>query len=72
MDPDDLIEVVKIEPAGLGYPMICRLDSPEWKASFADQVSTMIEGMEPGESITLTTDRMRVGDYELLGEHQGW
>lgn len=71
-DPDDLIQVVKLEPNGLGNPMIFRLDTPvAWRKVFEELQCLLLNG-EDGDRVSVTRERMRAGDLALLPAHQGW
>lgn len=71
-DPDELMQVVKVEPEDMGNPMIFRLDRKGVWDGIREAIQMLSENSEPGSRVIVTVDRMTRGDYAMLKEHQGW
>jgi hypothetical protein len=71
-DPDRCIVVMKLEPQGLGNPLIFRVDEPNSWARIYEEIRMHFDNECFEESIVLTKSQMRIGDFVMLPEHQGW
>jgi len=72
-DPDEMIKVVHVMPSqASGGPLIMRTDEPHSWARILEEIQSHITEGEDGDSVEVSGHSMRLGDYVMLPEHQGW
>ena len=69
-DPDMLIDIVKIEPAEMGNPIVFRIPN-DW-GRIAEEIRMLMDEGVDGDSISVSRSKMRVGEFAMLPEHKGW
>lgn len=72
MNKEQMIEVIKVEPEGMGNPIVMRVDSPSSLDNSLQNVWCLLDFEEDGEKLMIWKERMTIGDYNALPEHEGW
>ena len=71
-DPDRMVSVLRVMPLGLGGgPLYFRRDVPHAWERIKDELKSLVEA-EPGMGIQIHGEKMRVGDWHAIPQHQGW